>query len=131
MTSKYESGLDKTPANFQPLTPLGFLDRAANTHPERTAVIHGDTHHSYAEFYQRCRKLASALRARGVGQQDTVAVMAPNVPAMLEAHYGVPMAGAILNPLNIRLDAATIAFIIDHGEAKVLITDRELSPTIK
>ena len=127
---KYEKGLDKGPANFQPLTPLGFLARAARTFPDHPAVIHGERTYSYSEFYARCRRLASALQRRGIGAGDTVALMAPNIPAMLEAHYGVPMAGAVLNPLNIRLDAETIAFILDHGEARLLISDREFSPVV-
>ncbi len=127
----YDSGLDKNAANYVPLTPLSFLARSAAVYPDRTAWIHGDRRASYAEFYARCRRLASALARRGIGAGDTVAVMAPNVPAILEAHYGVPMTGAVLNTLNIRLDAATIAFILDHGEAKVLITDREFAPTIE
>ena len=131
MESKYEIGLEKTPANFQPLTPLGFLERSATTYPEHAAVIHGDRQYSYAELYRRCRQLASALGKRGIGKNDTVSILAPNVPAMLEAHYGVPMIGAVLNTLNIRLDAKTIAFILDHSEAKVLLLDRELSPTAK
>ena len=128
--NKFDEGLDKRPANFQPLTPLGFLARAAGTFPGHPAVIHGERSYGYAEFYARCRRLASALQGRGIGAGDTVALMAPNIPAMLEAHYGVAMAGAVLNPLNIRLDAETIAFILDHGEARVLITDREFSPVI-
>ncbi|HEX7006084.1 MAG TPA: acyl-CoA synthetase [Alphaproteobacteria bacterium] len=131
MPSIYERDLDRSAANFAPLTPLSFLDRAAAVYPDKTAVIHGDRRYSYREFAARCRRLASALRTRGVGLGDTVAVMAPNVPALLEAHYGVPMAGAVLNALNIRLDAPTIAFILEHGGAKVLITDREFAPTIK
>jgi fatty-acyl-CoA synthase len=130
MTSIYERDLERSPANFAPLTPLAYLDRAAAVYPDKTAVVHGPRRYSYREFAERCRRLASALRARGVGQGDTVAVMAPNVPALLEAHYGVPMAGAVLNALNIRLDAPTIAFILEHGAAKVLITDREFSPVI-
>jgi len=126
----YEDGLAQVPANYQPLTPLGYLERAAAVYPRRTAVIHGDLRCNYADLYARCRRLAGALIARGIGLGDTVAVMAPNVPAMLEAHYGVPMVGAVLNALNYRLDADTIAFILNHGEAKVLITDREFSPTI-
>ena len=129
-TNKYEEGLTKGPGNFQPLTPLGFLARAALAFPDHPAVIHGDRSYTYAESYVRCRRLASALQRRGIGPGDTVALMAPNVPAMLEAHYGVPMVGAVLNPLNIRLDAETIAFILDHGEARLLITDREFSPVI-
>ncbi len=127
----YDTDLDKTPANFQPLTPLGFLERAASVHPDRTAIIHGSLRRSYRDFYARSRRLASALAQRGVGRGDTVAVMLPNTPAMLECHYGVPMAGAVLNTLNTRLDARIIAFSLDHGGAKVLITDREFSATVK
>ncbi|MEX2648833.1 MAG: acyl-CoA synthetase [Alphaproteobacteria bacterium] len=127
----YETGLDRNPANHVPLTPLGFLARAAAVYPKRIAVIHGALRLTYREVYARARRLASALKARGIGVGDTVAIMAPNVPAMLEAHYGVPMIGAVLNTLNTRLDAATIGFILDHAEAKVLITDRVFSPTIK
>jgi fatty-acyl-CoA synthase len=126
----YDRGLDRNPANHQPLTPLGFLTRAAAVYPHETAVIHGGLRYTYGEFYERCRRLASALKGRGVGPGDTVALMAPNVPAMLEAHHGVPMAGAVLNALNTRLDGDTIAFILEHGEAKILITDRELSPAV-
>jgi 3-(methylthio)propionyl---CoA ligase len=127
----YDTDLDRTPANFQPLTPLLFLQRCAEVFPERTAVIHGARKSSYGEFYARARRLASALTKRGISSGDTVAVMLANTPAMLEAHYGVPMAGAVLNTLNTRLDAAIIAFTLDHGDAKVLITDREFSLTIK
>ena len=127
----YDTDLDKNPANYQALSPLSFLARSAAVYPDHPAVIHGDIRLSYAEFYARSRKLASALSKRGIGKGDTVAIMAPNVPAMLEAHYGVPMTGAVINTLNIRLDATAIAFILDHGEAKVLITDREFSDTIK
>jgi fatty-acyl-CoA synthase len=127
----YASGLDRGPANYAPLTPLSFLARAAAVYPTKTAVVHGDRRFTYAEFQARCRRLASALVRRGIGRGDTVAVMAPNVPAMLEAHYGVPMTGAVLNALNYRLDARTIAFILEHGAAKLLLTDREFSPTIK
>ena len=129
-TGIFETGLDRGPANHQPLTPLSFLAWSAHVYPDKCAVIHGDLRYSYAQFYERCRRLAGALRGRGIGPGDTVAVMAPNVPAMLEAHYGVPMAGAVLNALNYRLDAGTIAFILGHGEAGALITDREFSPTI-
>ncbi|MDF3063558.1 MAG: AMP-dependent synthetase and ligase [Microvirga sp.] len=127
----YDRDLDKNPANFQPLTPLTFLERSAAVFPDRTAIIHGRLRRSYAEFYARCRRLASALAKRGIGRGDTVAVMLANTPAMLECHYGVPMAGAVLNTLNTRLDAAVIAFCLDHGEAKVLIADREFSKTVK
>jgi 3-(methylthio)propionyl---CoA ligase len=126
----YERGLDKGAANYVPLTPLSFLARAASVYSQKPAVIHGDREFTYAQFYARARRLASALRRRGIGRGDTVAVMAPNVPAMLEAHYGIPMAGAVLNALNYRLDARSIAFILEHARAKLLITDREFSPTI-
>jgi fatty-acyl-CoA synthase len=131
MGSPYDLGLDRNSANFHPLTPLPFLSRAAAIYPEHAAVVHGDRVYSYRELDRRCRRLASALVRRGIGRGDTVSVMAPNVPEMLEAHYGVPMTGAVLNALNIRLDAETIAFILEHGEAKVLLTDRELSPIVR
>ena len=127
----YDCDLDKNPANFQPLTPLTFLERSAAVFPDRIAIIHGSLRRSYREFYARARRLASALSKRGIGRGDTVAVMMANTPAMLECHYGVPMTGAVLNTLNTRLDAAIIAFSLDHGEAKVLITDREFSKTMK
>jgi fatty-acyl-CoA synthase len=126
----YDQDLDKVGANYLPLTPISFIKRSAGVYPQKTAVIHGDLSYSYAEFYQRCRRLASALTRRGIGRGDTVSVMAPNVPALLEAHYGVPMSGAVLNAMNYRLDAATIRFIMDHARSKVLITDREFSATI-
>ncbi len=131
MASPYDVGLEKNPANFQPLTPLPFLSRAAAVYPEHTAVIHGERSYTYRELYRRSRRLASALARRGFGRGDTVSIMAPNIPEMLEAHYGVPMAGAVLNALNIRLDAETIRFILEHGEAKALLTDREFSPIIR
>ncbi len=130
MGNPYETDLDRVAANHQPLSPLSLLERAAAIHPDHTAVVHGDWSYDYRTLYARCRRLASALVRRGIKPGDTVAVMAPNVPAHLEAHYGVPATGAVLNALNIRLDAATIAFILDHGGAKVLITDREFSPVI-
>ncbi|MDE1904400.1 MAG: acyl-CoA synthetase [Alphaproteobacteria bacterium] len=126
-----EPHLQRGPANHAPLTPLSFLVRAAAIYPDKAAVIHGDRVITYGELLTRCRRLAGALRAHGIGKGDTVSVMAPNVPAMLEAHYGVAMAGAVLNALNYRLDAKTIAFIFGHAETKLLITDREFSPTIK
>lgn len=129
-TNPYAVGLDQNPANYEPLSPLSFLPRAARTYPQRLAWIHGDRQVNYADFYSRCRRLASALKSRGVGAGDTVSIMAANIPAMLEAHYGVPMTGAVLNTLNVRLDAATIAFMLDHAETKVLLTDREFAPTI-
>ena len=127
----YEQHLDKNPANYHPLTPISFLERSARVFPDKSAVIHGDLTYTYSELFARSRRLASALAKRGIGIGDTVAIMAPNTPAMLEAHYGVPMCGAVLNALNYRLDAATIAFILGHGEAKILLTDREFSPVIK
>ena len=129
--TRFTHDLDKQAANFQPLTPLDFLARAADILPDKPAVVHGDRHYSYREFYRRCRRLAGALTGRGIGRGDTVSVMAPNVPALLEAHFGVPMIGAVLNAINTRLDAATIAFILEHGGAKVLLTDREYSPVVK
>ena len=123
----YDTDLDRNPANFQPLTPLGFLERAARIHPAHTAIVHGQIRRSYAEFYARARRLASALARHGIGRGDTVSVMLPNTPAMLEAHYGVPMCGAVLNSLNTRLDAAILAFTLEHAETKVLIVDREFS----
>ena len=126
----YDHGLDRNPANHQPLTPLTFLERAAAVFPDRTAVIHGGLRRSYRDLYARCRRLASALSAHGIGRGDTVAVMLANTPAMIECHYGVPMAGAVLNTLNTRLDAAIIGFCLDHGEAKVVITDREFARTM-
>lgn len=130
-TSPYQFDLDKNPANYQPLTPLSFLERAALVYPDHLAIIHGPLRRTYRDFYTRSKKLASALAKRGIGKGDTVAVMLANTPAMLECHYGVPMTGAVLNTLNTRLDAAIIAFSLDHGEAKVLITDREFAKTIK
>ena len=127
----YEQSLDKNPANFHPLTPVSFLERSARVFPNKVAIIHGDSTYTYQEFYSRCRQLGSALSKRGIGVGDTVAVMLPNTPAMLEVHYGVPMCGAVLNALNFRLDPATIAFVLGHGEAKILLTGREFSPVIK
>ena len=126
----YETGLDRTPANFQPLTPLTFLERAARTFPKHTAIIHGKQRIDYAAFYARSRRLASALARTGIKKGDTVAVMLANTPPMLEAHYGIPMLGAVLNALNTRLDAAALAFMLEHGGAKILITDREFSATV-
>ena len=125
----YET-LEKTPANYVPLTPLGFIERTASVYPQHISVIHGAVRFTWAETYDRCRRLASALARRGIGVGDTVAVMAPNIPAAFEATFGVPMIGAVLCALNVRLDADALAFILDHGDAKVLITDREFSPVI-
>ncbi len=129
-TTPYDHGLDKNAANYTPLSPLSLLARSAYVYPQRAAVVHGETRLSWAEVYARCRRLASALLAQGIGSGDTVAAMLPNIPAMYEAHFGVAMAGAVLNTLNTRLDAQAIAFMLDHGEAKVLLTDREFSNTI-
>ena len=130
-THPYETGLGKNAANYVPLSPTSFLLRTASVYPDRLAVAHGERRYSWRETLERCRRLAAALTARGVGRGDTVAVMAPNIPETFEAHFGVPMAGAVLNALNIRLDPATIAFILQHGEAKVLITDTEFAPVIQ
>jgi fatty-acyl-CoA synthase len=127
----YDADLDRNPANFQPLTPLSFLERAAAVFPDRTAIVHGAQTWTYAEFYARARRLASALDRRGIGRGDTVSVMLANTPAMLDAHYGVAMTGAVLNTLNTRLDAAILAFALDHAETKVLITDREYAKVIE
>ena len=123
--------LDKVQANYTPLSPLSFLARAAAVFPEHTAIVHGRQRVSYVEFYARSRRLASALAARGIGKNDTVTVMLSNTPPMLEAHYGVPMTGAVLHSLNTRLDAAVLAFQLDHAESKVVITDREFAPVMK
>jgi fatty-acyl-CoA synthase len=131
MTSSYDAGLGKTPANYQPLTPLVFLERAAAVYPDHTAIIHGNAHITYETFYKRSRQLASVLAARGIGVGDTVSVMLSNTPAMLEAHYGVPMTGAVLHSINTRLDAANIAFMLDHAEAKVVICDTEFGPVMR
>ncbi len=127
----YGVGLEKSTANYTPLSPLSFIKRTAAVYPERISVVHGEQQYTWAETYARCRRLASALAARGVGAGDTVAVLAPNVPAIYEAHFGVAMAGAVLNTINTRLDPAAVAFILDHAEAKVLITDRELSDIVR
>ncbi len=126
----YELGLDKNPANFVALSPLSFLARSAQVYPHATALIYGEQRQDWNSTYRRCRRLAGALAARGIGRGDTVAVMLPNVPAMFEAHFGVPMCGAVLNTLNTRLDAEAIAFMLDHGQAKVLIADREFAPVL-
>ncbi|WP_045835244.1 acyl-CoA synthetase [Hyphomicrobium sp. 99] len=131
MTNPFEQHLDKNAANYQPLTPLSFLSRTAVAAPNHTAIIHGNARLTYAEFYARCRQLASSLAARGIGVGDTVSVMLANTPPMLEAHFGVPMVGAVLHSINTRLDPAIIAFQFDHAGTKLLITDREFSPVIK
>ncbi|MDD5296336.1 MAG: acyl-CoA synthetase [Rhodocyclaceae bacterium] len=126
----FNLGLDKNQANFAQLSPLSYLERSAFIYPNRPAIIHGDRQYTWKETYQRCRRLASALKQRGMGVGDTVAVMLPNVPAMFDCHFGVPMCGAVVNTLNTRLDPEAIAFMLDHGEAKVVITDPEFSGTM-
>ena len=129
--SIYDTNLDKNAANYQPLTPLSFLARSAAVYPEHIAIIHGESRTSYAQFYKRARQLGSALSKAGIRKGETVSVLLANTPAMLECHYGVPMAGAVLNTLNTRLDAATIGFSLDHAEAKFLIVDKEFSALAK
>jgi fatty-acyl-CoA synthase len=130
-TNPYEQDLDRNQANYAPLTPLSFLERAAHVYPERLSVIHGARRITWKETYARCRRLGSALAQRGIGAGDTVAVMLANTPEMVECHFGVPMTGAVLNTLNTRLDAEAIAFMLNHGEAKLLIADREFAPTVE
>ena len=127
----YDADLDRCDANYVSLSPLSFLGRVARVYPDYPSVIHGGTRWTWRETAERCNRLASALTKRNIGPGDTVSVMAPNIPALYESHFGVPMTGAVLNALNIRLDAKTLAFILEHGEAKVLITDTEFSPVIK
>jgi len=124
---KYEQDLGRNPANYAPLTPLSFIERAARVYPDRLAVVHDEQRFTWKETYARCRRLASALAKRGIGPGDTVAVLLPNTPPMYEAHFGVPMCGAVLNTLNTRLDSEAIAFMLKHGEAKLLIADREFT----
>ncbi len=129
--SIYDKGLGQVAANYAPLSPLPLIERAAAVFPSRTSIIHGNRRYTWAETYARARRLAGALAGRGIGKGDTVAAMLPNTPEMYEAHFGVPMLGAVLNALNTRLDASTIAFILGHGEAKVLITDAEFAPVMR
>jgi fatty-acyl-CoA synthase len=131
MASIFDQDLPRNEANFAPLSPLSFIERAADVYPQRLAVVHGDLRRSWSEVYARCRRLASALARYGIRKGDTVAVMLPNTPPMVEAHFGIPMAGAVLNALNTRLDAETIAFMLDHGEAKVVIVDPEFAGVMK
>ncbi len=128
--NRYNAGLEQNPGNFASLSPLSFMAWAADVYPDRTAIIDGDRRTSWSKVYERCRRLASALTQRGIGVGDTVAVMAPNIQAVFEAHYGIPMTGAVINTLNTRLDAQAIAFMLEHGEASVLITDTEYSKTV-
>ena len=131
MTSIYDQDLPQTSANFAPMSPLSFIERTAEVYPTRLAVVHGTLRQDWATTYRRCRQLASALSQAGIGKNDTVAVMLPNTPPMVEAHFGIPMAGAVLNTLNTRLDAETIAFMLDHGEARAVIVDPEFAGVMK
>ena len=130
-SSIFDTNLDKTRANYVPLTPLSFLARSAKVFPERPAVVYGETRRNWGETYERCRRLASALKARGVGRGDTVAIMAANIPEMFEAHFAVPMAGAVLNTINVRLEAEDVRYILEHGEAKVVMVDPEFADVVK
>src|ERR1700740_1119188 len=131
MSKIYETNLDRNEANYTPLTPLSLIARTAYVYPRHPSVIHGERRYTWAETYARARRLASALVGAGIGVGDTVAVMASNTPEMVEAHFGVPMTGGVLNTLNTRLDAEAIAFMLEHGEARVLITDTEFAPIIE
>src|SRR5574343_1085686 len=130
MTSIFDQHLPRNEANFAALSPLSFIERTAEVYPDRLAIVHGELRQTWAQTYARCRQLASALTKAGIGKNDTVAVMLPNTPPMVEAHFGVPMAGAVLNTLNTRLDAETIAFMLDHGQAKAVIVDPEFSAVL-
>ena len=131
MTNIFETNLNKNPANHTPMTPLSFIERAAQVYPDQLAIIHGHLRQDWATTYSRCKKLASALQKIGIGIGDTVAVMLPNTPPMVEAHFGVPMSGAVLNCLNTRLDPEAIAFMLNHGESRVVLIDPEFSLTMK
>ena len=132
MTSSiFDQHLPRTAANHAALSPLDFIERTAQVYPDRLAIVHGSLRQTWAETYARARRLASALQRRGIGKNDTVAVMLPNTPPMVEAHFGVPMSGAVLNTLNTRLDPETVAFMLDHGEAKAVIVDPEFTPTLE
>ena len=131
MTNMYNTNLDKNHANFTPLSPLSFLQRSAEVYPNRLSIVHGSKKYTWSDTFKRSKQLASALTKKGVGKGDTVAVLCFNTPEIYEAHYGIPMIGAIINTINIRLDVDTISYILEHGEAKVVITDNELSPTMK
>ena len=131
MANIFEQGLGRNSANFTPITPLLFLERSAEVYPDRLAIIHGKLRQTWSQTYERCRRLASALQKQGIGLGDTVAVMLPNTPPMVEAHFGIPMAGAVLNALNTRLDPESVAFMLNHGEAKVVIVDPEFSGVMK
>ncbi len=131
MTSPYDTNLNRNPANFTPLSPLSFFRRASSVYPDRTAYAYGKIRRTWGQVYERARRLASALEARGIGKNDTVSIIAPNIPEIFDAHFGVPMLGAVLNPINIRLDGETIRYILDHGQSKVLITDSRFAPEVK
>ncbi|MCW8861981.1 MAG: acyl-CoA synthetase [Rhodospirillales bacterium] len=131
MGSIYDTDLEKNPANYTPISPLTFIERSAAVYPDHESVVHGDRRYTWSETFRRCRRLASALTRRGLGKGDTVAVMLSNTPEMYECHFGVPVTGAVLNTMNTRLDATAIAFILNHGEAKLLITDTEFADTVK
>lgn len=130
MTNKYDQYLDRNAANYAALSPLSFIERSASIYPNGLAIVHGEVRQTWSETYRRCRQLASALQQAGIGKNDTVAVILPNTPPMVEAHFGIPMAGAVLNTLNTRLDPEALAFMLDHGEAKALIVDPEFTPVI-
>jgi fatty-acyl-CoA synthase len=130
MPNIFDVDLQKTPANYAALSPLAFIERSAEVYPDKLAVVHGNLRLTWLEVFTRCRQLASALEKHGIGKGDTVAVMLPNTPPMVEAHFGIPVTGAVLNALNTRLDAETIAFMLDHGEAKVVIVDSEFAGTM-
>ena len=127
MPTIFDQDLPRNEANFAPLSPLSFIERTAEIYPQRLAVVHGGLRRTWSQLYSRCRQLASALTRHGIGKGDTVAVMLPNTPPMVEAHFGIPMAGAVLNAINTRLDPATVAFMLDHGEAKAVIVDPEFA----
>ena len=131
MASIYDTDLPRTEANFAPFTPLAFIQRTAEVYPDKLAIVHGELRQNWAQTYDRCRQLASALQKHGIGKYDTVAAMLPNTPPMVEAHFGVPMAGAVLNTLNTRLDPEAVAFMLDHGEAKAIIVDPEFAGIVK
>ena len=131
MTSIFDQGLEPVHANYSALSPIDFIERTASVYPDYPAVIHGAIRYTWGQTYERCRRLASALSSRGIGHGDTVAVMLPNIPAMVECHFGVPMIGAVLNTLNVRLDAEAIAFMLEHAEAKVVVADREFGSVIR
>ena len=131
MANPYETDLPKTPANFTAMSPLSLIARTAAVYPNYPAVVHGQRRFTWAETYARCRRLGSALQPKGLKPGETVAMVATNIPAHYEAHFGVAMAGGVLNSINTRLDAAAVAFILDHGEAKIVLVDRELSGVVK